>query len=76
MNTQWYTTTTQNYVNSGMMSHLVYNVWWPGAGDPMYLLNLTDNTTRTNYYGCNYVPWIDVNGVHISETLRMHLHLQ
>ncbi|MBE0570676.1 MAG: T9SS type A sorting domain-containing protein [Ignavibacteriaceae bacterium] len=34
----------------------------------MYLLNLTDNTTRTNYYGCNYVPWIDVNGTQISET--------
>jgi len=68
MNTAWYTATTSNYVNSGLMSHIVYNVWWPGAGDPMYLLNLTDNTTRTNYYGCNYVPWIDVNGTQISET--------
>jgi len=68
LNTAWYTTTTHNYVNSGLMSHIVYNVWWPGAGDPMYLLNQTDNTTRTNYYGCNYVPWIDVNGVQISET--------
>ena len=68
MNTAWYTATTNNYVNSGLMSHIVYNVWWPGAGDPMYLLNQTDNTTRTNYYGCNYVPWIDVNGTQISET--------
>jgi archaellum component FlaG (FlaF/FlaG flagellin family) len=34
----------------------------------MYLLNQTDNTTRTNYYGCNYVPWIDINGTQISET--------
>ena len=64
----WYNATTQNYVNSGLISHLVYNVWWPGAGDPMYLLNQTDNTTRTNYYGCNYVPWIDINGTQISET--------
>ena len=68
LNTAWYTSTTQNYVNSGLISHLVYNVWWPGAGDPMYLLNQPDNTTRTNYYGCNYVPWIDVNGTHINET--------
>jgi hypothetical protein len=69
LNSQWYTATTQNYVNSGLISHIVYNVWWPGAGDPMYLLNQADNTTRTNYYGCNYVPWIDINGTHINETL-------
>jgi len=68
LNAAWYTATTHNYVNSGQISHIVYNVWWPGPGDPMYLLNLNDNTTRTNYYGCNYVPWIDINGVQISET--------
>jgi len=68
LNTAWYTATTHNYVNSGLISHIVYNVWWPGAGDPMYLLNQSDNTARTNYYGCNYVPWIDVNGTQISET--------
>ena len=64
----WYNPLTQGWVNSGTISHLVYNVWWPGPGDPMYLLNLNDNTTRTNYYGCNYVPWFDVNGTHINET--------
>jgi archaellum component FlaG (FlaF/FlaG flagellin family) len=68
LNAAWYTATTHNYVNSGQISHIVYNVWWPGAGDPMYLLNQQDNTTRTNYYGCNYVPWIDINGVQITET--------
>lgn len=68
MNAAWYTATSQDYVNSGLISHLVYNVWWPGPGDPMYLLNVSDNTTRTNYYGCNYVPWIDINGTQISET--------
>jgi len=47
---------------------LVYNTWWPGDGDPMYILNQADNTTRTNYYGCNYVPWFDVNGTHVNET--------
>jgi len=68
LNAAWYTATTRNYINSDLISHLVYNVWWPGAGDPMYLLNQADNTTRTNFYGCNYVPWIDVNGTQISET--------
>lgn len=69
LNAEWYTATTQNYINSGLISHLVYNVWWPGAGDPMYLLNQSDNTIRTNFYGCWYVPWIDVNGIQIPETL-------
>jgi hypothetical protein len=64
VNQQWYTATSHNYVNSGMISHLVYNVWWPGPNDPMYLLNQADNTTRTNYYGCNAVPWIDINGAY------------
>ena len=64
----WYNPLTQGWVNSGTISHLVYNVWWPGPNDPMYLLNVNDNTTRTNYYGCNYVPWFDVNGTHVNET--------
>ncbi len=64
----WYNPLTHGWVNSGTISHLVYNVWWPGPNDPMYLLNQSENTIRTNYYGCNYVPWIDVNGTHISES--------
>ena len=64
----WYNPLTHGWVNSGTISHLVYNVWWPGPNDPMYLLNVNDNTTRTNYYGCNYVPWFDVNGSHVNET--------
>jgi hypothetical protein len=69
LNQAWYTATTNNYVNSGLISHLVYNVWWPGPNDPMYLLNQPDNTARTNYYSCNAVPWIEVNANHISNTL-------
>ena len=38
LNSAWYTATTNDLVNSGQISHIVYNVWWPGAGDPMYLL--------------------------------------
>jgi Secretion system C-terminal sorting domain len=63
----WYNPLTQGWVNSDYISHIVYNTWWPGPNDPMYLLNQAENTTRTNYYGCNYVPWFDVNGTHINE---------
>ncbi len=66
INNAWYNAVTHELVNSGAISHIIYNGWWPGAGDPMYLLNQTDNTTRINYYGVNAVPWIDVNGTTIS----------
>lgn len=68
INSAWYNSTIQNYINNDQITHIVYNVWWPGANDPMYLLNQADNTSRTSYYGCNYVPWIDVNGTKIAET--------
>jgi len=63
LNNAWYNATTVSMLQNGTISQIIYNVWWPGAGDPMYVLNLTDNTTRTNYYGVNSVPAIDVNGV-------------
>jgi len=66
LNNAWYTNTTQNLVASGSMAHIVYNTWWPGSGDPMYILNQPDNTVRTNYYqptSPKYVPWIEINGV-------------
>jgi len=66
INNAWYNSTTQNLIGSGSMSHIIYNVWWPGGSDPMYLLNQADNTTRTNYYGVNAVPHIDVNGSTVS----------
>lgn len=66
INNAWYNATTANLLNSGSISHIIYNVWWPGAGDPMYLLNQTDNTARTNYYGVNAVPHINVNGSTVS----------
>jgi len=62
----WYNPLTQGWVNSGYISHIVYNTWWPSSTDPMYLLNQADNTTRTNYYqpgSPKYVPWIETNGV-------------
>jgi PKD repeat protein len=68
LNNSWYNATTANLINSGSMTHIVYNVYWPSPGecDPMHLLNETDNNYRTNYYGCNAVPWIEVNGVNVA----------
>jgi len=67
-NALWYNATTASLINSGEMTHIVYNVYWPSPGecDPMHLLNETDNNYRTNYYGCNGVPWIEVNGNNVA----------
>ena len=64
LNNSWYNATTSNLINSGSMTHIVYNVYWPSPGecDPMHLLNKTANDFRTNYYGCNSVPWVEING--------------
>ncbi|MFZ1518399.1 MAG: T9SS type A sorting domain-containing protein [Ignavibacteriaceae bacterium] len=68
LNSAWYNATTADMLNTESISQIIYNVWWPGANDPMYLLNTPDNTTRTNYYGVNSVPWIVINGVTTSAT--------
>lgn len=65
-NNLWYNATTANLVASNTVSHIVYNVNWPGASDPMYLLNASQNSTRWRYYGVNSVPWIVINGSTIS----------
>ncbi len=65
INNSWYNTTTNNLVSSRTISHVIYNGWWPGSNDPMYLLNQSDNVARINYYGVNSVPWIDVNGTQV-----------
>lgn len=66
INNAWYNATTANLVASRTIAHVIYNGWWPGSNDPMYLLNQSDNTVRINYYGVNSVPWIDVNGTQVS----------
>ena len=63
LNNAWYNATTASMLQSGTISQIIYNVWWPGASDPMYILNQPDNTVRTNYYNVNSVPWIIVNGL-------------
>ena len=68
LNNLWYNAKTANFINAGKITHIVYNVYWPSPGecDPMHLLNETDNNYRTNYYGCNAVPWIEINGTYIA----------
>lgn len=68
INNAWYNASSANLLNSGSISHLIYNVYWPSPGecDPMHLLNEADNNTRTNYYGVNAVPWIEVNANNVS----------
>ncbi len=62
LNNAWYNATTSQLIGSGAMTHIVYNVDWPFANDPMYLLNSADDNLRRGYYGVNAVPWIDING--------------
>jgi PKD repeat protein len=62
INNSWYNATTADFINSGSISHIVYNVDWPSSCDPMHLLNAADNNKRRGYYGVNSVPWIEING--------------
>ncbi len=41
-----------------------YHTWWPGASDPYYTYNTSENRTRTNYYGVAQqgVPAVRVDG--------------
>jgi hypothetical protein len=76
LNTEWYTATTQSLINSGLISHIVYNVNWPGPNDPMYLLNSTDNMTRSSYYGVSWVPWPLINAVYFDYQTRDSTHFR
>jgi len=62
VNAGWYVATVQDLEDQGLLDHVVYNVNWPGANDPMYLLNADDNMMRRSLYGVNSVPWIEVEG--------------
>ena len=68
LNNLWYNATTANLINSGSMTHIVYNGDWPSPGecDPMHLLNRSNNNSRIGYYGVNAVPWIEINGATFS----------
>jgi len=40
-----------------------YHVWWPSEYDPFYTFNPSENGIRTNYYGVNSVPHLQVDGI-------------
>ena len=66
INNAWYNATTASLIDSGAITHIIYNVDWPSATDPMHLLNAVDNNTRRGYYGVNAVPWIEINGATVA----------
>jgi PKD repeat protein len=66
INNAWYNATTASLLDSGVITHIIYNVDWPSATDPMHLLNAAENNTRRRYYGVNAVPWIEINGTTIA----------
>lgn len=68
LNNQWYNATTAQLINSGTMTHIIYNGDWPSPGecDPMHLLNQANNNARIAYYGVNAVPWIEINGTNFN----------
>lgn len=48
--------------NSDRIAAIKYHMNWPGANDPMYLHNTTDNNTRRGVYNINSVPNTVVDG--------------
>ncbi len=44
--------------NKGNVHEIGYHPWWPGNTDPMYLYDVSEITTRTNYYGITGVPTV------------------
>lgn len=49
--------------NGKRVAAIKYHMSWPGANDPMYLHNTTDNNARRSAYGFNTVPHTVVDGV-------------
>jgi len=39
-----------------------YHCWWPGADDPYYNYNTSENRARVNYYGADYTPHLYIDG--------------
>lgn len=47
--------------NPGKVRHIAYHTSWPGV-DPMYNHNATENDARTQFYGVNGVPHVEMMG--------------
>ena len=48
--------------NADRIAAIKYHMNWPGANDPMYLHNPTDNNARRGVYNINSVPHTVVDG--------------
>ena len=49
--------------NGDRIAAIKYHMSWPGANDPMYLHNTTDNDARRGVYNVNSVPHTVVDGI-------------
>jgi hypothetical protein len=52
--------------NGDRVAAIKYHMNWPGANDPMYLHNTTDNNSRKSTYNVNSVPHTVVDGIRYS----------
>ncbi|MFH1195944.1 MAG: LamG-like jellyroll fold domain-containing protein [bacterium] len=64
----------QNFIstNFGTVISVRHHAWWPG-NDPMYDLNVEENSARISYYNVGYVPWAQLDGVFFGEPADMDL---
>ena len=53
--------------NADRIAAIKYHMSWPGANDPMYLHNTTDNNARRTVYNINAVPHTVVDGNRYSD---------
>ncbi|MBS1515993.1 MAG: T9SS type A sorting domain-containing protein [Bacteroidetes bacterium] len=52
-----------NSLTEAQIMGISYHMNWPSPGnDPMYLYNVSDNTTRRNYYNVNAIPQLQMDG--------------
>ena len=53
--------------NGNRVAAIKYHMSWPGANDPMYLHNTTDNDARRGVYSVNAVPHTVVDGIRFGD---------
>jgi hypothetical protein len=49
--------------DSSFLAVIRYHTWWPIEYDPFYQANISENRSRTTYYGTNYVPHFYIDGI-------------
>ncbi len=45
------------------IAYICYHTSWPSSSDGYYVGNIPENTGRWTYYGVNYVPWFQGEGL-------------